>query len=102
MLRAVVQNARLERSFADLLSAHEVGAYRPDPRVYGLAPRRFRLDPSSVGFGSSNSFDVAGSKAFGLRAVWVNRSGAVLDPLGPGPDHTVNDLWQLAGLLARA
>ncbi|MCS7173497.1 MAG: hypothetical protein N0A24_08960 [Armatimonadetes bacterium] len=50
---------------------------------------------------SNNSFDVVGSKVFGLRALWVNRSGAVLNPLGPTPDRTVTDLWRLAGALAR-
>lgn len=73
-------------------------------RSHGLraTARRLGLDPSVVGFlSSNNSFDVVGSKVFGLRALWVNRSGAVLNPLGPTPDRTVTDLWRLAGALAR-
>jgi 2-haloacid dehalogenase len=50
---------------------------------------------------SSNGWDVAGAKAFGLRVAWVNRQGAPLDELGVTPDLEVRDLGQLAQALGR-
>jgi 2-haloacid dehalogenase len=53
-----------------------------------------------IGFVSSNGWDVAGAKAFGFRAVWMNRHRAPLEELGVVPDLEVPDLEALADVLA--
>jgi len=42
--------------------------------------------------------DVAGAKAAGLTAVWVNRTGARPKPEEPAPDYEVASLTELAAL----
>lgn len=61
----------------------------PDPRafrgaVYALAERRLSLPRARLLFVSSNAWDVAGARAFGLRVAWVNRAGAPWRDWGPG------------------
>ncbi len=101
MLDAVVDHNELRVHFGErVLSVHEVGVFKPDPRVYALATAHLGLAPEAIGFVSSNGWDAAGAKSFGFRAYWVNRGKAPVERLGSPPDRVVADLGELAGLLA--
>jgi 2-haloacid dehalogenase len=76
MLRAAISAAGLDGCFDAVLSVDSIRTYKADPRVYDLVTTRFRVYPDAVSFQSSNRWDVAGAAAFGLRAVWINRTGA--------------------------
>lgn len=100
MLKAVVDHNGLTATFADrVLSVHEAGLFKPHPSVYALAVKRLGIAADRIGFISSNGWDAAGAKAFGLRAGWVNRSGAPVERLGAPPDVIVKDLRGLAAAL---
>jgi 2-haloacid dehalogenase len=73
-----------------------VKTYKPSPRVYALGPELLKLPARQILFVSSNSWDVAGAKAFGYQVCWCNRSGAEMEHLGFAPDFTVSALDRLA------
>lgn len=98
MLEALVQNAGLAGSFTQVMSVDEVQIYKPSPQAYALAAQRLGLNAASIGFVSSNSFDVAGAKSFGLWTCWLNRRHAPLDELGFAPDATIQKLTHLPAL----
>jgi 2-haloacid dehalogenase len=85
-----------------VLSVDAAGVYKPSPRVYQLAVDHLELPVARIGFVSSNGWDVVGAKAFGLTAIWVNRSGAPLEQHGPKPDRTIASLAELPALLGKA
>jgi 2-haloacid dehalogenase len=95
MLAAVVRSAHLEGMFKHVISVDEVKIYKPSPRVYRLAVDRLGVPAGGVLFVSSNFWDVAGAKAFGFRACWVNRDDAPADELGVMPDVVVKSLAEL-------
>jgi len=99
MLRAGLERSRLRPYFRWVISVDSVKKYKPSPRVYQLAPKVMRLGKGEILFVSSNSFDVAGAKSFGLRVCWINRSGVPLDPLGLRPDLTVENFEELRAAL---
>lgn len=100
MLDAVVDHNELRVFFGErVISVHEAGVYKPDPRVYALATAQLELPAEAIGFVSSNGWDAAGAKSFGFRAFWVNRGRAPVDRLGSPPDAVVDDLAGLARLL---
>lgn len=99
MLRPLVRNAGLHKAFRAVISVDGLRIYKPAPAVYRLAVRKLGVQKASIGFVSSNCWDACGAKAFGFTTVWVNRSGAPLDPLGPIPDHIVKDLRGLPALV---
>jgi 2-haloacid dehalogenase len=76
MLQSAVAAAGLDGCFDAILSVDTVRAYKTDQRVYDLVTTRFRVYPEAVSFQSSNRWDIAGAAAFGLRTVWINRTGA--------------------------
>ncbi|HXV98852.1 MAG TPA: haloacid dehalogenase type II, partial [Anaerolineae bacterium] len=99
MLAAVVSNADLQGAFAHVISVDEIKIYKPDPQVYQLAVDKLGLEAGTIGFVSSNSFDIIGATSFGFRTYWVNRVINPLDELGFIPDMVVGKLTDLADVL---
>lgn len=75
MLDAAVQAGGLAPLLDAVLSAEDVGVFKPDPRVYALMTRRFGLEPGQIAFVSSNAWDAQAAAAFGARVFWCNRKG---------------------------
>ena len=95
MLGPLVENAGLDNVLNAVISVDEVKIYKPDPRVYRLAPDRLGVAVSEIAFVSSNYWDAAGAKTFGFRVFWINRAGARPDALGAVPDRTLRALTEL-------
>ena len=101
MLNAVVRHNHLNAWLDAVLSVDTVGVFKPDPKVYQLAVNKLQIAPSRIGFVSSNGWDAAGAKAFGLTVFWVNRANAPRDELGVVPDYMLSSLRELPDLLDR-
>ena len=99
MLEDVVKNAGLEDAFSQLISVDDVKIYKPSPAVYRLAVKKMGCNAESIGFVSSNFFDVAGAKVFGFRTYWVNRSNIPGEELGVTPDAILKSLGDLIELV---
>lgn len=82
-------------SFDAVLSVHELRIYKPAPQVYRLAVERLAVPAADIVFVSANCWDALGATAFGLRAVWINRTGAPVDRLGAAPERIVTSLAAL-------
>jgi 2-haloacid dehalogenase len=100
MLEAGLAAAGLRDRFEHVLSVDEVGVFKPHPSVYELALKAFSLPAERILFVSSNPWDVAGARTFGLPVAWVNRAGVPFERLGVMPDLVVADLAELAGAVA--
>ena len=101
MLQPLVENAGLGESFAALLSVDSAKTYKPSPRAYELGVKKTGLAKATIGFVSSNSWDIAGAAAFGFTTFWINRSNAIPDQLGVLPHATLRTLAELPELCAR-
>ncbi len=98
-------NACLERIgirhlFDDVVTAVDAGAAKPAAQIFDAACERAGVEPAEVlHVGDHPEIDVAGARAAGLRAAWVNRHGADWpDGLEP-PDATVTSMAELADWL---
>jgi 2-haloacid dehalogenase len=99
-LAALLQHAGLADKFDPVVSVHEVQAYKPAPAAYGLLLDRAAVPLERLLFVSSNSWDVAGASAYGLRTAWLNRARAIAEPLDGKPEFVVTDLVDLAHAVA--
>jgi 2-haloacid dehalogenase len=99
MLDPMVAASKLANQFEAVLSVDEVGAFKPDPRVYRLVETRCGVTPDKVCFLSSNCWDAHGAAQFGFRTVWVNRTGAPDDRLPGVLAAQVRDLSDLPDLI---
>jgi 2-haloacid dehalogenase len=99
MLARVTAHAGLQTRFQHVLSVDELGIYKPSPRVYRLAVERLGVPADRIGFVSSNAWDVAGAKSFGLRVFWLNRLERTPERLGYDADAVIRTLDDLPALL---
>ena len=95
MLHSAVHSAGLQGRFQHILSVDEVRTYKPNPIVYQLAEKHLGVERGQIGFVSSNGWDAAGAKAFGLRVYWLNRQNAPLEVLGFQPDGIMHTALEL-------
>lgn len=99
MLTAAVHRARLEDLLDAVISVDSVRIYKPHPTVYQLAVDRLKLPAERICFLSANYWDASGAALFGFRVIWINRTGALPDPLPGEPDHEIQSLAALPALL---
>lgn len=95
---------RLGVVFDDVITAQQVGSYKPSVRNFEVAIARVGPAERMLHVAQSLFHDIAPARAVGLRAVWVNRragrpgSGATA-PSDARPDAEVPDLRRLADAL---
>jgi 2-haloacid dehalogenase len=99
MLGAGARSAGIDDQLDAILSVEDVGIFKPHPKVYQLAIDRLGVRPDQIAFQSSNAWDVHGAATFGLRAVWINRSGTPPERLPGAAEHELRDLSGLPALL---
>jgi 2-haloacid dehalogenase len=99
ILAAAVAAAGLAGRFDAVLSVEEVGAFKPDPRVYQLAVDRLGIPAAAIAFVSSNGWDAHAASAFGMRVVWCNRTGQPRERLPGAPDREITTLAELPALV---
>jgi 2-haloacid dehalogenase len=99
MLASAVAGAGLDGAFDAVLSVEEVRSFKPDPRVYRLAVDRLGVEAPAIAFLSSNAWDAHAAAAFGMRAVWCNRSRQKRERLPGELAFEIGSLAELPGLL---
>ena len=95
MLHHAISSAGIGDLLDDVWSVDIVEVFKPDPRVYQLATRGLGLSAGDICLVSSNRWDVAGARAFGMKAVWVNRAGNPPEYSDLAPGAVVRDLGGL-------
>ena len=95
LLNELVENNKLNNLFDDLFSIEEVKIYKPDPSVYELPVKKYKIKSGEITFLSANTWDVSGGGNFGYNAIWVNRYNSVFDILDFQPKNEISNLTQL-------
>ena len=96
MLAAVVAANSMAHFFAHIFSVDSLQLYKPRPEVYQHAVDNLGLPRESIGFVSSNFWDISGATSFGFQTFWLNRGSAEPDELGVTPSRILKSLGELA------
>ena len=99
LLNELVENNKLNNLFDDLFSIEDVKIYKPDPSVYELPIKKYRIKSGEITFLSANTWDVSGGGNFGYNSIWVNRHNSVFDILDFEPKNEINNLTQLLDIV---
>ena len=76
----LVAAERVGVPFSQVVTAEEVGVYKPDPRPYRLALDRLGVEPGRCLFVAGSAYDLVGTAAVGLPTYWHDRIGMELPP----------------------
>ena len=72
-LNALVRNSGLDTLLDATISVDAKKIFKPSPEAYELIGEVLGTAPHEVLFVSSNPWDVAGAKSFGLNVAWIER-----------------------------
>jgi putative hydrolase of the HAD superfamily len=99
--RAKIERFELARRFDALCVEGEVGVGKPEPAAFAGALAALGARPEEACMiGDDLEADVAGARAAGLAAVWVDHAGAGVPAGTPArPDRVVRALAELTGLV---
>lgn len=98
--REVLDSLGIARYFSVIVWSAAHGMRKPHPSIFRYALHRLRVDAqNSIFVGDSLEKDVAGAKAVGMRAVWINRSGDPSDSRITPPNWTIADLSELVTIV---
>lgn len=95
---------RLDVTFAEVVTAQQVGSYKPDPRNFETMLARLAVPHEHIVHVAQSLFhDHVPARALGLATVWVDRrhgrqGGGATPPAAATPDLVVPDLASLADL----
>lgn len=85
--------------FVRHVSARDVGASKPDARMFQAACEHLGLLPAQVlHIGDHPVQDILGAARLGMKTIWVNRNGAQWHE-GVGANHEVSSLERVLDLL---
>ncbi len=95
--RRKLERFSLEQYFELVLVEGELGFGKPDPRVFQVALRHFRLEPhAAIMIGDNLEADIGGAQAVGLRTVWHDAYDVGLpERPSPQPDVVVRSVSEL-------
>lgn len=83
-------------SFYSVVTSESAQAYKPAPLGFLRVLRETGVSPEeAVYVGDTPLDDVHGARLLGMRAAWINRSGAVWDASLLAPDYEVSSLEEL-------
>ena len=99
LLNELVESNKLNNLFDNLFSVEEVKIYKPDPRVYEIPIKKYKIKSDEITFLSANTWDVSGGGNFGYNSIWVNRHNSVFDILDFQPKNEINNLTQLLDIV---
>ncbi len=99
LLNELVESNNLNNLFDDLFSIEEVKIYKPDPRVYEIPIKKYKIKSDEITFLSANTWDVSGGGNFGYNSIWVNRHNSVFDILDFQPKSKISNLTQLLDIV---
>ena len=99
MLTKAVSHAGISEYFDAIISAEDLGLFKPHPMVYKKVLTYFKCRPKDVIFVSSNGWDAAGGSAFGFASLWINRTGLPEEKMFWRPSWSGRDLNALLALL---
>jgi 2-haloacid dehalogenase len=97
-LAHLVKN-RVRLAFDGVISAQEVGVFKPQPQVYRYAARVLKAEPCELLMVSAHSFDVVGARVSGYRGAYVNRYDLPFDETPYRYDVEASDFLTLADRL---
>lgn len=99
MLEAAAKSAGIDTLLDAIISVEEVKIFKVSPRVYQLGLERLEATRGTLGFVSSNSWDIHGAGSAGLTTFWIQRTADVpSDVLGFEAHRVVRAITELASL----
>jgi len=99
MLENILETPGIGEHISGMVSASDIGFYKPDPQLYRHAATRVQTPVTRIAYVSASWYDVLGAMACGMQGIWINRTDDVWMNFLGTPDAEITTLPELADLL---
>jgi putative hydrolase of the HAD superfamily len=97
-----IKGGQISKYFNHIIISGEVNHGKPERQIFQIALDKFNTGKEkAIMVGDSIERDIGGAKAFGIKAVWLNRNNMDENNLPVKPDFIIRDLNDLLDLLNR-
>jgi putative hydrolase of the HAD superfamily len=94
-----IEGGNLKKYFDCITIAGEYGFAKPDSRLFEAVISGLKSSKkNAVMVGDSLNSDIAGARNYGLKTIWVNRTGRIAEEIKP--DYEINNLTELFKIIA--
>ena len=94
-----IQNSGLSDYFEDLISVEEAATFKPSREAYQLASHRLGRQACDLRLVACHDWDTHGAICAGLHAAYIDRAGAVYNPLYKKPKIYASTMHDVADLI---
>ncbi len=101
-LRVVLKKHDILKYFSSLVFSNEVGMTKPNPAVFNIILENFDVvADEAVHVGDLLETDIAGAKAIGMAAIWLNQNKKKIDRKSTRylPDYEISSLGELFDII---
>lgn len=91
-----INNSGLSEYFDDIVSVETTGSFKPDPKVYNFVAERLNRPIEDLRLVATHDWDTHGALSAGMRAAYIDRSGAPYHPLYRHPDVYATSMVDVA------
>jgi len=96
LLSSQLKNAQLHEYFDDAISLESVGTFKPSEKSYNFAVSKLNVPASQIRLVAAHDWDTHGALSAGLNAAFINRQGAIYNPLYEMPSITGSTMTEVA------
>jgi 2-haloacid dehalogenase len=96
VMESQLTNAEIDKYFDGLLTIDGLNIYKPHTRTYRWAAHQAKVPIQNCMLIAAHGWDVAGARLAGMRAVFIERPGKTLYPLGPDVEFIAPDMGAVA------
>ncbi|GGO80933.1 hypothetical protein GCM10011348_18770 [Marinobacterium nitratireducens] len=87
-----IKNAGLNDYFSDIVSVEEAGTFKPSERAYQFVSAKLGKPSGQLRLVAAHDWDTHGALCAGLKAAYIDRSGAPYNPLYKKPEIFGNSM----------
>jgi len=99
--RGKLRHLEVRSHIPHVVISENVGREKPDPRIFECALKLTGVTPTeALVVGDRIETDIAGAKAAGMRAIWLNTWGDEPGPTDAEPDIVITSFEQLPDAIA--
>lgn len=95
ILHSMIESAGIDNLIEGILSADDIEAYKPDPRIYNYAAERAETPLENIVHIATPWYDIYGAINAGMQGIWMNRNDLPWERFDGEPDLIVNDFEDL-------
>lgn len=95
LVTSQISNSGLMELFDERISVESTGSFKPDPKVYHFAAEKLGKPIESLRLIATHDWDTHGALSAGMKAAYIDRTGAPYHPLYQRPDAFASSMTEL-------